>query len=299
MSDRNTPVDQYVQEKGMADLWNVWYSELHDHTSGLTLKVNRTVESLESEFQRIDVIENDDFGKLLVLYGSLMACDNDNNAYNEMITHVPLFSHPCPGEVLIIGGGDCGALTEVLKHPEVKRCTMCEIDGKVVETARKHFPHLTRGLDDPRAKLVIGNGKEMIEKGTEKYDIILLDLSDPVGPAADLFQKKFHQDVYGRLNDDGIMVAQSESPYYNKQTVRSMYTNLRGVFPVVKMYTCFMPIYPSGLWSFAFCSKGIDPLADFDRKRCDQLQLETQYYNAETHLAAFALPRFVKELVDR
>lgn len=297
MDKKSSIKDKYIAEEGMADLWNVWYSELHNGASGLTLKINRVVESLESEFQRIDVVENDDFGKLLVLYGSLMVCDNDNNAYNEMIAHVPLFCHPDPKEVLIIGGGDCGALTEVLKHPKVERCTMCEIDRLVVETSKKHFPRLTAGLDDPRANPLFADGKKFVEDSTDKFDLILLDLSDPVGPAADLFQKEFHQQVHDTLTDNGIMVAQTESPYYNKETVHAMYRNLRQIFPVVRMYTCFMPIYPSGFWSFAFCSKGIDPLKDFDSDRYDRLKLETRYYNSETHRGSFALPQFVKELI--
>jgi len=297
MTDKQTINERYVEEEGMEDLWNVWYSELHDSCSGLTLKIDRTLESLQSEFQRIDVIENKDFGKLLVLYGSLMVCDNDNHAYNEMIAHVPLFCHPDPKQVLIIGGGDCGALTEVMKHPEVEKCLMCELDKKVVETAKKHFPALTSGLDDPRAELTFQDGKKYLEETDKRYDLILLDLSDPVGPAADLFQKSFHQQVHDRLNDNGIMVAQSESPYFNQKTVQAMYANLREVFPVVKMYTCFMPIYPSGYWSFAFCSKGIDPIKNLDTARVKELDLQTQYYNLETHLGAFALPQFVKNLL--
>lgn len=289
--------DPYITEQGMDDLWNVWYSELHNHTSGLTLKVNRVVESLQSEFQRIDVFENDDFGRLLVLYGSLMVCERDNNSYNEMITHVPLFCHPSPKEVLIIGGGDCGALTEVLKHPEVRRCTMCEIDKMVVEVSKKHFPHLASGLDDRRANVIYQDGKVFIERTKEKFDLILMDLSDPVGPAADLFQKSFHRQVSGRLNENGIMVAQSESPYYNQETVRALYRNLREIFPVVKMYTCFMPIYPSAYWSFAFCSKGIDPIRDFDQARYDKIKPTTRYYNDEIHRASFILPQFVRELL--
>lgn len=288
----------YISEEGMSDLWNVWYSELHDGQSGLTLKIDRVVESLKSNFQRIDVIENKDFGKLLVLYGSLMVCDNDNNAYNEMISHVPLFAHSDPKQVLIIGGGDCGALTEVVKHPEVQQCTMCEIDKMVVETSEKHFPYLTRGLTDPRAKVIFEDGKSYIERGGGHYDIVILDLSDPIGPAADLFQKEFHKKIFEQLNDDGIMVAQTESPFYNQQTVKSLYTNLKKIFPIVKMYTCFMPIYPSGFWSFAFCSKKHDPIKDFDQARYDKLKLKTRYYNADTHKACFALPQFIKQLLD-
>jgi spermidine synthase len=234
---------------------------------------------------------------MLVLYGSLMVCDNDNNAYNEMITHVPLFAHPSPKKVLIIGGGDCGALTEVIKHPEVEECRMCEIDEKVVEVAKRHFPYLTEGLSDSRANLVFEDGKKFIEETDEKFDIIILDLSDPIGPAADLFQKSFHQSVYDCLNDDGILVAQTESPFYNKATVTELFKNLGDIFPIAKMYTCFMPIYPSTLWSFGFCSKKYDPIDNFDQKRYESLKLKTKYYNSEIHRGAFALPQFVKNLL--
>ncbi|MCH7691598.1 MAG: polyamine aminopropyltransferase [candidate division Zixibacteria bacterium] len=290
--------DVYISEEGMNDLWNVWYSELHNGNSGLTLKIERVLESLVSPFQRIEVLQNNDFGKMLVLYGSLMVADNDKNAYNEMLAHVPLFSHPSPKEVLIIGGGDCGCLTEVLAHPEVERCTMCEIDEMVVEVSRKHFPKLTRGLDDKRANLKFQDGKKFIEESVEKFDIVLLDLSDPIGPAADLFQKTFHQTVFNRLNDDGIMVAQTESPFFNQKTIKLMYKNLKDIFPIVKMYTCFMPIYPSTLWSFAFCSKKYDPIDDFDKNRLIESSHKTQYYNHDIHLGSFLLPQFAKKLAE-
>ncbi|PWB68536.1 spermidine synthase [candidate division GN15 bacterium] len=280
----------------MTELWNVWYSELHEGLSGFTVKIDRVVESLQSDFQRIDILETKDFGRLLVLYGSLMAADRDNNAYNEMITHVPLFTHPNPKRALIIGGGDCGALTEILKHPEVQECVMCEIDKMVVEVSKKYFPYLTTGADDPRAKLVFQDGKEYIVNGKDKFDVIMLDLSDPVGPAEELFQEPFYRNVYNRLNDDGILVAQSESPFFNQRSVKGIYANLKAVFPSVHMYTCFMPIYPSAYWSFAFCSKKYHPIKDFDRARWDRLKLKTRYYNADIHTAAFALPEFVKEL---
>lgn len=289
----------YIKEEGMSDLWNVWYSELHEGHSGLTIKVDKIIESVESDFQRIDVLQTRDFGKMLVLYGSLMVCDNDNNAYNEMLAHVSLFTHPSPKKVLIIGGGDCGTLTEVLKHPEVESCTMCEIDKMVVEVSKKHFPYLTKGIDDPRAKLIFDDGKIFIETTNEKFDIILLDLSDPIGPAAELFQKEFHQKVYDCLNNDGIMIAQSESPFYNKETVKTLYKNFNEIFPIAKMYTCFMPIYPSTYWSFAFCSKKYDPIESFDQNRYDKLNLVTKYYNDQIHRASFALPQFVKEIIEK
>ncbi len=297
MASEETKQGLRVSDKALENPMNLWYSELAQGAAGLTLKVDRFLESTESEYQRIEVIQNKLYGKLLVLYGSLMVADNDNNAYNEMLAHVPLFTHPKPDNVLIIGGGDCGTLTEVMKHPEVGRCTMCEIDRMVVDITRKHLPHLTVGADDPRAELIFDDGKRYIETTDRRFDVITLDLSDPVGPAEELFQKPFHQTVYDKLADDGIMVAQSESPYFNKEIIRRMYANLKDIFPIVRMYLCFMPIYPSALWSFAFCSKKYDPIRDFDRARWDRLALKTRYYNAETHLGAFALPQFAKDLV--
>lgn len=296
MTDRSRK-KQPVPPETPEGLWDVWYSELHENAVGLTMKVERVLESTESEFQRIDVLENRFYGKLLSLYGSLMVAEGDNNAYNEMISHVPLFTHPEPASVLVIGGGDCGTLTEVLKHPEVKRCTMCEIDEKVVEVSKRHFPDHVKGLADSRANLVFEDGKQFINDSTESFDVILLDLSDPIGPAFELFQKEFHRSVYNRLADDGILVAQSEAPLLNGEIIQPMYKNLRDIFPIVKMYTCFMPIYPSGHWSFAFCSKKYDPLEDFKRERVRQANLDTRYYNEDVHTGSFALPQFIKRII--
>lgn len=289
--------DTYIIESSMEDLWNVWFTELHLGNSGITVKVKRLVETTQSKFQRIDILDTEDFGKMLVLYGSIMVAEKDLHSYNEMITHVPLFTHPKPDKVLIIGGGDGGALTNIMKHPEVKKAVMCEIDRKVTELSIKHFPKITGGFADKRAKVVFRDGQEYITKTKEKFDIIILDLSDPVGPAAELFQKKFHKKIFNRLNKDGIMVAQSESPYYNDATVRHMYRNLREIFPIVKMYTAYVPIYPSCFWSFAFCSKKYHPIIDFDIDRYKKLKLKNNYYNLDMHIGSFALPEFVKKII--
>ncbi len=289
--------DTYIIESSMEDLWNVWFTELHLGNSGITVKVKRLVETTQSKFQRIDILDTEDFGKMLVLYGSIMVAEKDLHSYNEMITHVPLFTHPKPDKVLIIGGGDGGALTNIMKHPEVKKAVMCEIDRKVTELSIKHFPKITGGFADKRAKVVFRDGQEYITKTKEKFDIIILDLSDPVGPAAELFQKKFHKKIFNRLNKDGIMVAQSESPYYNDATVRHMYRNLREIFPIVKMYTAYVPIYPSCFWSFAFCSKKYHPIIDFDIDRYKKLKLKNNYYNLDMHIGSFALPEYVKKII--
>jgi len=297
LTSRKQKKDKYIVESSMSDLWDLWMTELHQGKSGLTIKIKALLESTQSKFQRIDILDTEDFGKMLVLYGSIMLADRDLTSYNEMITHVPLFVHPKPNKVLIIGGGDGGALTNVMKHPEVKSATMCEIDKMVVEVCKRHFPKLAPGFKDRRARLVFRDGKKFIEDSKQKYDIILLDLSDPIGPAADLFQKKFHRKVFDTLNNDGIMVAQSESPYFNEETVKQMYKNLRSIFPIVKMYTAHVPIYPSGYWSFAFCSKKYHPIDDFDAARYRRLKLRNNYYNADIHFGAFCLPEYVKELI--
>lgn len=297
LTKKNKGADKYIVESSMTDLWDLWMTELHQGKSGLTVKIKGLIETYQSKFQRIDILDTEDFGKMLVLYGSMMVADNDLNSYNEMITHVPLFAHPKPNKVLIIGGGDGGALTNVMKHPEVKSATMCEIDKMVVEVCKRHFPKLTAGIKDKRAKLVFQDGKKFIENARQKFDVIMLDLSDPVGPAADLFQKKFHQKVYDRLNPDGILVAQSESPYFNPETVKQMYKNLQSIFPIVKMYTAHVPIYPSSYWSFAFCSKKYHPIDDFDYGRYKKLNLKNNYYNVDIHLGAFCLPEYVKKLI--
>jgi len=296
---KKTTPEVYIKEESMSDLWNVWYSELHQGKSGLTLKIRKLIESTESKFQRIDVVDTYDFGKALVLYGSLMVAERDLNAYNEMITHVPLFSHPKPSSVLIIGGGDGGAMTNIMKHPEVKKAVQCEIDRKVVEISKKHFPNLTKGFNDKRCSVVFKDGKKYIEHGKEKFDIIILDLSDPIGPAADLFQKSFHQKVFERLKNDGIMVAQTESPFYNEATVGHMFKNLKDIFPIAKMYTSYVPIYPSCYWSFAFCSKKYHPIDDFNAERYKKLyrKMKNEYYNAEVHIGSFLLPQFAKKII--
>ena len=298
MSKKNKDNGRVVSEAGMDNTLRMWFTELHENHSGNVFKVERVLESTQSKFQRIDVLETTGLGNALALYGSLMVADGDHNAYNEMLAHVPLFSHPAPAEVLIIGGGDCGCLTNVLKHPEVKHATMCEIDKMVVEVSKRRFPKLTKGLSDPRAKVLFKDGQKFLETTRKKFDVILLDLSDPIGPAAELFQKSFHETVYERLNDDGILVAQSESPFFNQETVRNMYGNLSEIFPLVKLYLCHMIIYPSALWSFTFCSKKHHPLEDFDHVRYDKLarSMKNEYYNDDVHFGSFALPQFVKKL---
>ena len=289
--------DKVILEEPVSDFWNVWYSELHNQEVGLSIKIKKMLYSGESEFQRIDVLDSCYFGKMLILYGSIMITEKDEFIYHEMITHVPMFTHPDVQNALIIGGGDGGTLRELIKHQSIKKITQVEIDKKVIEVSKKYFPEVAKEFDNPKVKLVYEDGAEFIKKTEEKYDLIIIDSSDPVGPAISLFSKSFYSYCFNALNDDGILTAQTESPFFNKNEVRKIYKNLKDIFPIVKMYLAYVPTYPSSLWSFALCSKKYDPVEDFDNNRYKNLNLKTNYYNCDIHKACFSLPNFVKELL--
>nr|VFK58390.1 MAG: spermidine synthase [Candidatus Kentron sp. TUN]VFK61767.1 MAG: spermidine synthase [Candidatus Kentron sp. TUN]VFK67314.1 MAG: spermidine synthase [Candidatus Kentron sp. TUN] len=289
-------MSELVKSEFGPNLWNMWFTEFNKEGAGLTLKVSRVIYSAVSDFQRIDVIETEEFGKALVLYGSIMITEKDEFVYHEMISHIALTVHPTPSRVLIIGGGDGGALREVLKHQRVETATVVEIDPLVVDACKRFFPSVTIGFDDPRAELIHDDGARFVANTLDKFDLVISDSSDPVGPAEVLFQQPFYQDVFNVLDDNGIFVAQSESPLFHASNVRKIYKNLRAVFPTVMMYLAHIPTYPSALWSFAFCSKRYHPLDDFQPESAKISGLH--YYNADIHRGAFALPNYVKALLS-
>nr|VFK44061.1 MAG: spermidine synthase [Candidatus Kentron sp. SD]VFK49219.1 MAG: spermidine synthase [Candidatus Kentron sp. SD]VFK80812.1 MAG: spermidine synthase [Candidatus Kentron sp. SD] len=289
-------MNERIKSEFGPNLWNMWFTELNKEGVGLTLKVSRVIHSTVSDFQRIDVIETEEFGKALVLYGSIMMTEKDEFVYHEMITHIPLMVHPASSRILIIGGGDGGALREVLRHQRVETVRVVEIDPQVVKVCRRFFPGVASGFDDPRAEVTHDDGARFVANTHEKFDVVVSDSSDPVGPAEALFQQSFYEDVFDALDEDGIFVAQSESPLFHANNVRKIYRNLRAVFPTVMMYLAHIPTYPSALWSFAFCSKRYHPLDDFHPETADIDGLH--YYNADIHRGAFALPNYVKALLS-
>lgn len=291
-------IEERIRESSMTDLWNVWFCELHKKRVGLNVKIKRFVYTGESPFQEITILDTYEFGRILVLYGSIMTTEKDEFIYHEMISHVPLGAHPSPKEVLIIGGGDGGTLREVLKHQRVQRATLVEIDRMVVEKCKEFLPTIATSFDHARARVLFEDGDRYLTSVAEKFDVLLVDASDPIGPAEVLFQKPFHEKAFRALRDDGIFVTQSESPFYHQKTVRALYRNLAQVFPIVRMYHAYVPTYPSAIWSFAFCSKRYDPFERLDPHDATWATIKTRYYNADIHRAAFALPNFMKELVE-
>lgn len=244
----------------------LWFTEKQTSSFGITGKVNRTLESEKTTFQQLDMVETQEFGNMLLLDGMVMTSEKDEFVYHEMIAHVPLFTHPSPKHVLVVGGGDGGTIREVLKHTSVEKVTQVEIDDKVVEYSKKHLPHISSEYENPRVELIIGDGFEHIIKSENRYDVILVDSTEPVGPAAGLFTKGFYAGIAKALKEDGIFVAQTDNPWFKGDLIRKAIHDTKEIFPVSKLYTCNIPTYPSGMWTFTMGSKKHDPLNMPDRK---------------------------------
>ncbi|MDO6446234.1 polyamine aminopropyltransferase [Colwellia sp. 1_MG-2023] len=274
---------------------NLWVEEKFQDFLGLKFKVEKVLFSGKSEFQTVDVVETKGHGKMLLNDGLIMVTERDEFAYHDMITHVPLFVHPNPKNVLVIGGGDGGTAREVIRHTSVEKCTMVEIDGMVVDACKEHIPQTSCALDDPRIKLIIGDGVKFVAETQEKFDIIIVDSTDPIGPAQPLFGEAFYQDVFNCLADDGIVVSQGESSWYAMDIQQSLLKVLNAVFPKSYLYSFSNLTYPGGLWSFTFASKQYHPVDNFNANRVLASNLTFDYYNAALHSASFALPSFVKK----
>jgi spermidine synthase len=280
---------------------DMWYTEKHSENVGITMKVTETLFSGKSEFQQLDIVQTLEYGKMMLLDGLVMVTERDEFVYHDMIAHPALFTHPDPKKVLVIGGGDGGSIREIMKHPGVEQAVLCEIDGLVIEKSIELLPSMACEIDgsNPRVKLHVDDGLAYIRDHQNEFDVILVDSTDPIGPAVGLFEEDFYRLVHGALKEDGIMVAQSESPFYHADIQKAMYGNLRNVFPIVEMYQAFIPTYPSGLWSFAFASKKYHPVNDFDQQRAANRGFHTRYYNEQLHLGAFMLPTFARENIAR
>lgn len=273
----------------------LWIEEKFEDYYGMRFKVEKTLFSGQSDFQHVDVVETKGHGRMLLNDGLVMLTERDEFVYHDMITHVPMFTHPNPKSVLIIGGGDGGTAREVLRHPGVEKCTMVEIDPVVVEACRKFLPQTACELDNEKLNLIIGDGVTFMAETPERFDIILIDSTDPIGPAAPLFGPTFYGNVKKCLNPDGMAVSQGESPFYHADVQVAMLKVLNDTFENVYSYNYSNLAYPGGTWSFTLVSKGPCPLRDFDAKRVEASELDFKYYNSEIHRGAFALPSFMRK----
>ncbi|MDX2302882.1 MAG: polyamine aminopropyltransferase [Microscillaceae bacterium] len=277
-----------------------WFDETLDENlfnigARTSIKIGKTLFKGESPFQSLEIVETARFGKMMLLDNCIMLTEANEFAYHEMIAHVPMFAHPNPERVLIIGGGDGGTAREVLKHPKVKECVMVEIDALVVEKSREFFPTIASELDNPRLTLLIEDGVKYIQNNTNAFDVILIDSTDPVGPAEGLFSAEFYRQTYAALKEDGLLSAQAESPYYFQKTQKELFAVLRDIFPYVSMYLSSIPFYPSGTWSFAFASKKYQEMSQPRLEDIQRMEGSLNYFNEKVFKACFALPNYIKK----
>lgn len=277
----------------------LWFTERHTPFVQFSIKVDRQLYSGQSEFQRIDVFDSKEFGRFLTLEGYMMLTEKDEFIYHEMITHVPAAVHPDPRRVLVIGAGDGGVVRELTRYPGIEHIDLVEIDELVIEVCRKYLPLTACRLDDPRVHIFIEDGVKYIRRCENKYDIIIVDSTDPFGPGEGLFTKEFYGSCYKALKEDGIMVNQHESPFYAEDAAAMQRAHKRIVesFPISKVYQAHIPTYPSGHWLFGFASKKYHPTRDFSAAKWNLRGLNTKYYNTELHVGSFALPNYVEELL--
>ena len=229
----------------------------------LTTEVSDILYRGYSQFQDIIVADSKEFGRMLVLDGVFQTSIKDEFMYHESIVHIPMFLHPNPKKVLIIGGGDGGAAREAVRHPEVESVTMVDIDGKVIELSKQYFPEIAKAMieGDPKLTVKVGDGIAFMREAENYYDVIIVDCSDPVGPGEGLFSYDFYKDTFRALKDDGLFVQQTESPFMHRKLVKDIFDCVSDIFPITRLYTAFIPLYPSGMHCFTMGSKKYDPLS--------------------------------------
>lgn len=273
-----------------------WFTEQHAEAgSAFSLKIKRKLHEEQSEFQHLEIYETETFGNLMIIDGCTMVSTRDNFFYHEMMSHPALYTHPDPKRVWIIGGGDCGTLREVLKHPSVEQAVQIDIDERVTRLAEIYFPELCESNNDPRADLKFIDGIKWVKDAApNSVDIIIVDSTDPVGPALGLFSEEFYRDCFACLSENGMVVQQSESALYHIKLIGEM-RNAMGTSGFNHLQTLFFPqcLYPSGWWSATIASKG--DLSKFREQDSANKPFDTTYYNIDIHRAALAQPEFFKK----
>lgn len=280
----------------------LWFTENHTDNVRFSVKVSKQLYSGKSEFQQIDVFESPEFGRFLALDGYMMLTEKDEFIYHEMITHVPMAVHPNPKNVLVIGGGDGGTVRELLHYDCIETIDLVEIDEEVVKVCRKFLPQTAACLDnkDGRINFHFADGLRYIRRCENMYDIIIVDSTDPFGPGEGLFTMEFYGNCFKALREDGIMVNQHESPFYEKDAEAMVRAHKRIVnsFDMSRVYQAHIPSYPSGHWLFGFASKKYHPLRDFNPRRWMSFGIKTKYYTPHIHKGAFYVPAYVEEMLS-
>ncbi len=278
----------------------LWYTENHSEHVRFSLKVKEQLYSRQSDFQQIDILDTVEFGRALTLDGCLMVTEKDEFIYHDMIVHVPMATNQNIKKVLVIGAGDGGTVRELTRYERIEQIDMVEIDPMVVEVCRKYLPQTACKLEDVRVHIYYEDGLKFVRRKVNEYDLILVDSTDPFGPGEGLFTKEFYGNCYNALKEDGILVNQHESTYYDSyvEAMKRAHRRIKETFPIARVYQAHIPTYPSGHWLFGYASKKYDPIMDLQEEKWNALGLKTKYYNTELHKGCFALPSYVYEQLE-
>jgi len=279
----------------------LWYTEEWTNEVRFGIKVKEHLFSKKSDFQQIDIFDSNEFGKILTIDGLMMANEKDEFIYHDMIVHPAMATNPNIKRVLVIGAGDGGTVRELTRYPGIEHIDMVEIDEVVTRACQEHLPLTASKLTDPRVNLIFDDGLKFVQNAeTESYDLIIVDSTDPINVGAGLFTTEFYTDCHRVLSDHGILINQHESPYFERDAreMKRAHAKLAKLFPVAEVYQAHIPTYPSGHWLFGFATKGLHPTGDIQADAWNELGLHTKYYNTDLHRGAFALPTYVKEMLQ-
>lgn len=277
----------------------IWFSENHTQDVKLSIRVDRQLYSVQSDYQRIDIFDSKEFGRVLTLDGYVMLTERDEFIFHEMLSHVPMAVHPNVRKVLIIGGGDGGVVRELSQYSEIETIDLVELDTLLVEVCKKYLPQTACRMDDKRLNIYGTDALRFIRSRVNEYDLIIIDSSDPFGPGEILFTKEFYGNCYKALKEDGIMIHHNESPFYMEEAAwcQRIHRRVSDIFPESHVYQGHLPTYPSGHWLFGFASKKYHPLNDLSAESWNLRGLKTRYYTTRLHVGAFALPAYVEEML--
>lgn len=281
-------------------MMEMWFEQKDTEHVKTSVRVEKQLFGGESDYQQIAVFQSKEFGKMIVLDGEIIFSEADEFIYNEMIVHVPMSVHPMVKNVLIIGGGDGGVAKNLTEYGEIEHIDVVEPDEMFIQVSREFFPDTARGFDDPRVEIHNMDGLRYLRRCRDKYDLIINDSTDPFGHAEGLFTKEFYGSCYRALHEDGIMVYQHGSPFYDEDEAafRAMHRKVYTSFPISRVYQASIPTCPAGYWMFGFASKHYHPLIDFDPVRWKQRGIKTWYYTTNLHRGAFMLPKYVEDLLE-
>ena len=278
----------------------LWFSEMHTPHVKLDIGLKKHLYSGQSDFQRIDIYETHDFGRMLMLDGYTMLTEKDEFVYHDMLTHVPMAINPNIKKILVIGAGDGGIVRELVRYKTIERIDMVEIDKMVVDACREFLPLTACSLDESRVNIFYEDGLRFVRQKTDEYDLIVVDSTDPLGPGEGLFTKEFYDNCYNALTTDGIMVNQMGGTVYEGDIVgmQRSFKRIKSTFEIAAAYQAHVSTYPGGFWLLGYGSKNKHPFQALDANAWNNLGIETKYYNTDLHVASFVMPNNVKKLLN-